>query len=155
MSLYSVYYIKSDLNNFQNVSPSDETSPKLPSGYTFNDHIWANLYNTVTKNKIGYIIVNSYYVNVNENLEADHEEHEEEGGYVIDNAILFIESELPLGSINYLYNFYTRTNDTLIPSGDNNNCSVFALTGQYYNKEIAIKIDVSSSETRTVVFFVK
>lgn len=146
MSLYSVYYVKSDLNNFQNISPADQTSPKLPGGYTFNDHIWANLYNTATGNKIGYIIVNSYYVNVDINVQ---------GGYVTDNAILFIEKELPVGSINYLYNFYTPTNDTLIPSGDNNNCSVFALTGQYYNREIAIKIDISSSETRTVVFFVK
>ncbi len=145
MSLYSIYYVKSDLNVFQNISSAEETSIKLPKGYTFNDHIWAKIYNTETQNEIGYIIVNSYYVNIDTNIK---------GGYVTDNAVLFIEKELPIGTINYLYNFYTPTNDSLIPPGINNNCSVYALTGEYYDREMAITIDISASETRVVKFFV-
>jgi hypothetical protein len=146
MSLYSVYYVKSDLNVFENISPAEETVVKLPKGYTFNDHIWANLYNTATGNKIGYIIVNSYYVNIDPNII---------GGNVTDNAILFIESELPIGSINYLYNFYTNTNTTLIPPSKNNAASPYALSGAYYGREMAITINIDPSETRTVTFFVK
>ena len=146
MSLYSVYYVKSDLNNFENVSSADQTSTKLPGGYTFNDHIWAELYNTTTNNKIGYAIFNSYFVNVDTLVT---------GGYVTDNVILFIESELPIGSINYLYNFYSTTTDTLIPPGLNKPASLYGATGAYYDREIAIAIDISDSETRTVKFFVK
>ena len=146
MSLYSVYYTKSEINIFQNVSNPDQTSIKLPKGYSFNNHVWAYLYNTETNNKIGYVIVNSYYVNTDLTTK---------GGYVTDNAILFIDNELPIGTINYIYNFYTPTNDTLIPPSTKNYAYPQALTDYYYGREIAISIDISPSETRTVNFFVK
>lgn len=143
--IYTVYYQKSDLNVFENVSTANEESNKSPFGYSFNDHVWAYIYNQDTFNKVGYIIVNTYYVNVNT-----------EGGYVTDDAVVFLESdEFPIGSINYLYNFYTPTNDSLIPSGNENYPTVRALTGDYYGKNILLNLDISPSETRTLTIYVK
>lgn len=141
MSSYAIYYQKSNLNIFENVSSINETSDKKPFGYSFNDHVWSTIKNKSTDNIIGYIIVNSYYVNTNTT-----------GGYVIDDSVVFIEKELPIGSINYTYSFYTPNNDTLIPPSNNNYPTPTVLTGDYYDKKLSLVLDINESETRTLYF---
>lgn len=141
MKSYAIYYEKSSLNIFQNISNFNETSDNTPFGYSFNDHVWTTIKNKNTNNVIGYIIVNSYYVNANT-----------EGGYVIDDSVVFIEKELPIGSINYTYTFYTQKNDTLIPPSDNNYATPTVLTGKYYGEKMTLRLDINESETRTLYF---
>jgi hypothetical protein len=142
MSLYHIYYRKSDFNQFQNISDLYQGSIKIPIGYSFNDQIWTHLYNSTTNNRIGILIANSNYVKTN-----DYED-----GFCNDNVTLYIDKEIPIGTINYLYNFLTKTNTTTIDSGVHYptfQCG----TESYYNKDVAIKLEISDSETRDIYIF--
>lgn len=141
--LYNVYYKKSALNVFQNISSYEENSIKIANGYTFNDHIWGILFNAENDKRIGIIIANSYYVHT-----------DTIGGHIKDDIILFIENELPIGSINYLYDLYSPLDNTIIPPSKNNYPTVRALSGYYYGKNISLKLDISDSETRNITIYI-
>jgi hypothetical protein len=143
MSLYHIYYRKSDFNIFQNISSYYQGSINIPEGYSFNDHIWTYLYNSSTNNKIGILFADSKYVKIS---------NTSTGGYCSDNITLFIENELPNGTINYLYDFYTNTNTTTIDTGIHNP-TFQAGTEYYYNKDVLLKLSISDTETRDIFIY--
>ena len=145
MTAYNVYYKKSELNIFTNTYSFEETAIKLPFGYSYENHVWGILYNQENNNKVGIIIANSYFINTADSL----------GGEVHDDIVLFIEKELPIGTINYLYDFYNPDNNTLIPPGNNLYPTLRAASGAYYKKNISLILNISDSETRNVYIYVK
>ena len=145
MSLYHIYYRKSDFNQFQNISSFYQGAINIPDGYSFNDHIWTYLYNASTNNKIGILFADSKYVKVNNDYNLS-------GGYCSDNITLYIENEIPAGTINYLYNFYTLTNSTIIDEGIHYP-SFQAGTEYYYNKDVLLTLSISDSETRDIFIY--
>lgn len=142
--IYNLYYIKSELNLFNSIYSFVQTDIALPFGYGFTNHVWGNLYNSETNNKIGVIIANNSYINT-----ADRP-----GGNVDDDIVIFIEKELPIGSINYLYNFYTTGNNTLIPLETDVFPTIRSLSGEYYGKNIQLRFDVKE-QTRNITLYIQ
>jgi len=141
---YNIYYVKSELNFFNIIPSFVQTDIKIPFGYTFTDHIWGNIYNSETNNKIGIIILNNYYVNTDTYTI---------GGNVHDDIVIFIENELPIGSINFLYNFYNNQNNTLIPPGDVLYPTIRALSGEYYGANITLELNIYDNEKQNIIIY--
>jgi hypothetical protein len=128
MTNIQLFYNISTLQTFSNVSSYNETVIKLPNGYHMDDHKWTIVYNNITKNKVGIICQNNNYFNINSDKNF---------GYVSNNYIVYIENtELPIGTFKYIYNFTSTNNSTTLPSNNLLFPTITLGSDYYYNKKM-------------------
>lgn len=136
MSSIQLYYLISEFQSFTTISEYNDTSVTQPFGYHYEDHKWSYIYNSLTKNKVGIIILNNNYHNIN---------YTNKLSYGNNNYVIFIDSsygtEYPSGSLFFVYNYKTPFSTTIIPDNFTHNSNFIAGTGDaYYLKLFDITI---------------
>jgi len=144
--LIEVYYNGSQFSVFRDISDYSETSVKTPFGYHFRDAKWSYVYSNITKNIIGIILAfNNYHRTI----------PEIKGGYCNIDVVLFIFKEYPVGSFGYTLNFFTPTNTTNFISGTTVYPTITSLTGDYYGKNVTVKVIIDGALIRYNYFTVR
>lgn len=130
VSLYS-----STLQDFRDISQIDQKVVQIPFGYHFKDIKWTNIINPNNNNNIigKIILVNNFH---NTDTLANY-------GYCNDNVIVYIEKELPIGSLGYTLNFINPKTSTNFIEGTTVYPTITALTGQYYGKYITVMMNIN------------
>lgn len=131
----------SKFNTFKDISDIDQKVLKLPNGYHYRDVRWVLLQNPVTYNVIGRILlINNYHAPTTLT----------KGGYCNDNITVFIEKDYPIGSVEYVINFYNPQNSTGFIPGSTIFPTAIALNGAYYGRYVTIRIDTGTSLLRNI-----
>jgi len=115
----------------------------IPFGYHFTENQWANVYNSTNNKIVGKITTQNHYHAISiKNI----------GGYCNNNNVIFIENkELNIGSMEFVYNFYSNTGSTHI----NPDVPVYPTfcsgTGYYYLKDIESKFTISNNVLNIII----
>lgn len=155
MSLINIYALLSEFQSFIAVSDYADISRKVPFGYHFEDHKWAYLYNSSTGNKIGILVFNNNFHNININ----NADVAGKFSYINNNYVVFIDkaysSEYPAGSLYFIFNSITLLSTTILPNSNVLNASFVAGTEEYYLKSYDITLQRIGLTTLNIKIYPK
>jgi hypothetical protein len=148
MSIIDVYALPSEYQSFTTTSQYNDTTSKIPFGYHYEDHKWCNLYNTSTGKKVGILIFNNQFHNI---------DYDKKISYASNNYVIYIESrwgnEYKPGSLSFVFNYKTPLSTTIFPNGDINNGSFIAGTNEYYLKSFDVTVQLISKLILNIKFY--
>ncbi len=149
MSLISLYSLILEFQSFTKISDYPAIFSKLPFGYHYEDHKWSYLYNSSTKNKVGILIFNNNFHNINN----------EKLSYCNNNYVIYIDktygTEYEEGSIFFVYNYKTSSSTTIIPNNNIVNASFISGTNSYYLKSFHITLENIENNTLNINIYSK
>jgi len=152
MSLINIYALFSEFQSFITISDYSDISSKVPFGYHFEDHNWAYLYSNSTGKKIGILVFNNNFHNINTSATNKF-------SYINNNYVVYIDnaysSEYEAGTLYFIFNSKTLLSTTVLPNSTVLNASFVAGTDAYYLKSFDITIQRIGTTTLNIKAYPK